>query len=82
MTQSTIDDTLTECGFNALVVGAEPQLVELALRKLRITMNGSDNLRRVMIRDQTVAVLSGLGFSRPQKMVDAALVAGQEYARR
>jgi len=49
-----------------------PAKVEAALRKLMLTLDGVDPLRRATIREAAIKKLEKIGVSAPAKLVDAA----------
>lgn len=68
-----IDHLLDQSGVSDLDRNSPPAWVENAMRKLSDLLQGSDDLRRAMVREVAIQHLTTAGLRAPSKIVDAAL---------
>jgi putative DNA primase/helicase len=57
----------------ALTNNPPPEVVEAALRRVGVSLNGADPLRRLSIRQAVIEILEKRNVAAPAKLVDAAL---------
>lgn len=82
MTAPTVDDLLRAAGLDTLGSDPPAEAVQVAVRRLAMSVDGSDPIRRVAIRDGAIRRLRAAGVASPARYMDAALAetAGDEDA--
>ena len=73
---SSVDEILEAAGFEYLDKEATDKMIESALRELAEQVNGSDRLRREIVRKAAIEHLTEAVVKAPTRLVDAALGTG------